>query len=123
LHVWFSTKGRKAILVEEIRLAVLGSFKATAARLGVRILQQEAIEDHVHMLLVIPGNLKLADVMHDLKGRCAREVFQRYPDLPLDMQSNSLWQKSYGWRLVPQGQLEAVRRYIATQADRPFRHE
>ena len=39
------------------------------------------------------------------------------------MGSNSFWQKSYGARLVPPEQLQAVRGYIRTQSERPLRRE
>jgi putative transposase len=122
-HVWFSTKHRKPVLVEEIRELVLAWFNEVATAKGINILQLEAIEDHVHILLRLTPDQALPDVMHDLKGRTAREVFRTFPELPLDMKSNSLWQRSYGWRVVPPEQIRAVQRYIATQEFRPFRHE
>jgi putative transposase len=123
LHVWFSTKGRRPVLVEEIKAAVLANIAAIATRIGVRIVEMEAIEDHVHLLLELRQNQKLSTVMHDLKGATARRVFVRFPELPLDMKSHSLWQRGYGWRLVPPEQIETVRRYIASQSDKPLRHE
>ena len=83
----------------------------------------EAVEDHVHLLLDLQGNQSLSVVMHDLKGASAREVLRLFPDLRIDLAASSLWQKGYGWRLVPEGQTEAVRRYIETQETRPLRHE
>jgi putative transposase len=122
-HVWFSTKGRKPALVGEIRDAVLTLFRETALRRSVTLILFEALEDHVHLLLALQPEQSLPAVMHDLKGASAREVFRRYPDLRLDMQTNSFWQKSYGWRRVPSDQIESVKHYIGTQVDRPLRHE
>ncbi len=122
-HVWFSTKARRPVLVDEIRFFVLETMKEVAAGNGTCILEMQAIEDHVHLLLALRPDQKLATVMHDIKGATARAVFLRYPDLPLDMKSNSLWQKSYGARPVPDDQIETVKQYIRTQEDRPLRHE
>jgi REP element-mobilizing transposase RayT len=61
--------------------------------------------------------------MHDLKGASARAVYLKYPELRLDMQSNSFWQKSYAQRLVWPNQIGTVRHYIRTQDQRPLRHE
>ena len=122
-HVWFSTKGRKPVLVEGIREAVLSLIRKNAAKAGVRVVEAEAIEDHVHLLLVLSAGQSLADVMHQIKGASAREMLHRHPELSFDMKSESFWQKSYGARPVPPGQIEVVRTYITTQSDRPLRHE
>jgi putative transposase len=122
-HVWFSTKGRQPVLVEAIRECVLESFDAVAQRDGVTIGALEAIEDHLHVLLILKPEQSLPRVMHDLKGASARQVLSRFPELRIDMATTSFWQKSYGWRLVPPEQIEVVSRYIKTQGDRPLRHE
>jgi putative transposase len=122
-HVWFSTKGRKPALVDEIRDFVIASFDQVAVERGLVILEVEAIEDHVHLLLALRRDQRLATAVHDLKGATARSVYARYPELRLDMRSDSLWQKSYGARAVPEEEIENVRRYIRTQEDRPLRHE
>jgi putative transposase len=121
-HVWFSTKYRQPALVGEIAEAVESSLRSIAERTEVRILEMMALEDHVHLLLTLAGNQRLSTVMHDLKGASAREIFQRFPELRIDMRSNSFWQRGYGWRAVPLSQIETVRNYIRTQPDRPLRH-
>jgi putative transposase len=122
-HVWFSTKGRKDVLHEEIRTLVLAEFARIAQACSIRLLALEATFDHVHLLVDLLPDQSLASVIHDLKGATARTVFITYPELRLDMHSNSFWQKSYGSRLVPPNQISAVRRYIHTQDERPPRHE
>ena len=100
-HVWFSTKGRKPVLVEEIRETVLSLIRANAGRAGVRLIEIEAIEDHVHLLIELGDDVTLSKVMHQVEGATAREVRRVYPELGMDMESNSFWQKSYGARSVP----------------------
>jgi len=122
-HVWFSTKHRKPALVDDIRDAVLEVFNDVARRTGIRLMAAEAIEDHVHLVLQLGAEKLLSTAVHDLKGASAREVFRRFPDLRLDMGTNSFWQISYGWRRVPDCRIEIVREYVQTQARRPLRHE
>ena len=121
-HVWFSTKGRKAALVDEIDRTVHDSFAEVAARTDVEIVEVETALDHVHLLVSLKSGQTLPTVMHDLKGAAARRVFERFPELRLDMGSNSFWQKSYGARSVPPEHMETVRSYIRTQSERPLRH-
>ena len=120
-HVWFSTKGRKRALEGEIRDDVLGLLSDIATRTGIQIVEMEAISDHAHLLLSLERGQTLASVMHQLKGASARRIFLAYPELKLDMGSNSFWQKGYGSRRVRPNEVAALRKYIRTQADRPLR--
>jgi REP element-mobilizing transposase RayT len=121
-HVSFSTKGRKPALVDEVGALIRDSFFAIAKRTGLEVLELMAIEDHVHLLLGLSDQQKLSTAMHDLKGASAHEVFGTFPELRFDMGSNSFWQKGYGARLVHDDEVETVRHYIRTQADRALRH-
>jgi REP element-mobilizing transposase RayT len=72
-------------------------------------------------LLRIASQGDLPDVMHLLKGASSRAVTLAYPEMRAAM-GKSFWQKKYGWRPVPEDQLDIVRRYIRTQDQRPPRH-
>ena len=91
-----------------------------ADRAGIDLLELEIAFDHVHLLLRANGRRELPSAMHQLKGATARSVFQRYPELKIDMGSNSFWQKGYGWKGVIQSQAKGLRDYIRTQALRPL---
>jgi REP-associated tyrosine transposase len=122
-HVWFSTKWRRPVLAGEIRDFILAMLASIAADKGITILEAEAIEDHVHLLVCVKQQQRLPAIMHDLKGATARAVFLRYPELRFEMETGSFWQKSYGSRLVWPNQIGTIRRYIRTQDQRPLRHE
>jgi putative transposase len=122
-HVWFSTKRRKSALYEEIRETVLNELTRIARENSIHILAIEAIADHVHILMELDADQSLASAMHRLKGASARTILLKYPELRLDMHTNSFWQKSYGSRSVPGQQVDVVRRYIQTQEERPLRHQ
>jgi REP element-mobilizing transposase RayT len=76
----------------------------------------------MHLLLNLRDDQKLPVVMHDLKGASSRAVHAAVPGLQLDMGTFSLWQKGYGSRIVSPVEVDAVRRYIRTQMDRPLRN-
>jgi len=120
-HVWFSTKDRKDVLIEELRDLVLSEMRRLAIAANVDLIAAETEYDHLHLLLRVPDPRNLSSVMHLLKGSSSRTVTVTYPDLRAEM-GKSFWQKSYGHRLVPEGQLEVVLRYIQTQDDRSPRH-
>ena len=121
-HVWFSTKKRAEALQDERRDFVLQCFRNIAADNTIDLIEAEAQFDHVHLLLRATDKPELSRFMMLLKGISSREVFLREPELRLSMGSPVFWQKRYGYRLVPEDQIETVRRYIRTQLDRPLRH-
>jgi len=120
-HVWFSTKGRKPILVEDLKDLVLSEFQRLAKVAEVKVVESAAEYDHIHLLLRLKDQNDLPDVMHLLKGSSSRSVTLRFRELRDEM-GRSFWQKSYGWRPVPEDQVEVVRHYIRTQGQRPVRH-
>jgi putative transposase len=121
-HVWFSTKGRNAVLEGDIENAIRDSIMRIASEDNIGLLQFELNYDHVHLLIGIDGAERLPWAMKQLKGRSAYELFRQIPELKLDMHSDSLRQKGYGWREVLPHEVEVVGRYILSQKDRPHRH-
>jgi putative transposase len=121
-HVWFSTKRRLPALQGEIDDFVNATMHEVASRWEISIVEMQTAFDHVHLLIDVRTGQTLPSVMHQLKGATARAVFLEFPDLRMDMESNSFWQKSYGARFIPPKQVSAVRQYIRSQPERPLRH-
>jgi REP-associated tyrosine transposase len=117
-HVWFATKRRKWILLGEVQEAAKRELEEIARDRGIRLLECEAIVDHVHLLLEVSDKGMLPRAMNDLKGISARHLFLAFPELKLDAQANHFWQEGYGAKLVPAGAIEPTKRYIQTQWER-----
>ena len=100
-HVWFSTKGRKIAFDGELGTEMKRILLGIARDKGIRLIELELIADHVHLLVEVDQRQSLPDVMKQLKGASARFIFLRYPELKIDMKSESFWQKGYGRRWVP----------------------
>ena len=120
--VWFSTKGRKEVLEGDIDDDVKLAIEEAASRAGIEVAEIETAFDHVHLLLRLSGTQTLSSAMHRLKGASARTVLVQNPELVIDLTDRHLWQRGYGWRNVPAGQVATVRRYIQTQQHRPHRN-
>ena len=121
-HVWFSTKGRRQALEGELGGDVRQLLFQTAERADIHLLDIEAVADHVHLLIELPGTQTLSSAMHRLKGATSRHIFLKYPELKVDLAHNSFWQKGYGWRKIDPAEAPAVKHYIQTQRNRPLRH-
>ncbi len=122
-HVWFSTKGRKPVMEGEIGDDIMRLLLETARRTAIRVLEVETVADHAHLLIEVAEDQTLSGIMHQVKGASARQIFLMYPDLKLDMEHNSFWQKGYGRRKMTPAEIPAVRNYIRTQQDRRLRHD
>jgi putative transposase len=123
-HVWFATKSRKWLLEEGDVLDAIRELLPSIARENViRLVEFEALVDHVHLLLELDDKAELPRAMMMLKGVSSRRVFERFPGLKVDAKTNSFWQAGYGSKIVAPGSLNATRRYIATQWDRLEKYE
>jgi putative transposase len=113
-HVWFGTRSRKWLLQGEIPDAAKQEFDAIAERQNIKLLEREAIVDHVHMLLDSPDKDSLSRAMNFLKGASARALFLRYPSIKMDAETNSFWQRGYGSKVIPPQREQQIREYIRT---------
>jgi putative transposase len=120
-HVWFSTKKRQPVLVDDLRELILTELRRLALVADIGLIEAETDYDHVHLLLRVKDAGDLPDVLHLLKGSSSRSVTLRYPELRAEM-GKSFWQKSYGARPLPEEQLGTVRWYIRTQDQRSPPH-
>ena len=91
---------------------------AAAERHSIKLIEHEAIVDHVQLLLDVADRASLSRAMHMIKGASARRVFQRLPDLKMQAGVRSLWQARYGWKEVPPEAMVNIREYIRTQWER-----
>jgi REP element-mobilizing transposase RayT len=108
-HVVFSTKERMPLIRAEIQPRLWSYTSAIARNHRIHVLAIGRTSNHVHVLLVLPADQKLADVVRTLKcnsSRWMREGDRRFG-----------WQEGYGAFSVSPSQLLNVERYIARQAE------
>jgi putative transposase len=122
-HIWFATKSRKWLLVDEVQEAAKAVLADIAREKGLALLEHEAIVDHVHLLLELDDRAKLPRAMNDLKGISARRLFEMFPDIKLDAHTNHFWQEGYGSKIVSAQAIETTKRYIQTQWERLDNYE
>jgi REP element-mobilizing transposase RayT len=112
LHVVFSTKGRTAWITpdiaERLYLYIGGIVRAEK---GV-LYDIGGVEDHVHMYMRWRPDGSISDLMRTVKARSSKWVHDTYPAL-----GSFAWQEGYSVFSVSKSQEEAVKRYIAGQAE------
>ncbi len=112
LHVVFSTKHRAPWITAEIaeRLyAYMGGI--VRAEKGV-LYSIGGVEDHVHLYLRWRPDGSVSDLMRTVKARSSKWVHSTFPS-----HAEFVWQEGYSVFSVSKSQEEAVKKYIAGQAE------
>ena len=112
LHIVFSTKHREQWITTELadRLYPYMGGIVRAER-GV-LYDIGGVDDHVHMYLRWRPDESVSDLLRTIKARSSLWVHQTLPSL-----GAFAWQEGYSVFSVSKSQEEAVRKYIANQAE------
>lgn len=111
LHVVFSTRAREARLrpdlAERLYPYLGGIIRAERGLLyGIG-----GVADHVHLYLRWRPDDSISDLMRTVKARSSRWIHETFP-----AQASFAWQEGYAVFSVSPSQEEAVKKYIAGQA-------
>jgi putative transposase len=107
VHCVFSTKQRSQLIRDPESLWAY--VRGIARNLKFDLLAIGGTDDHVHILLALPGNRNLADVMRDIKANSSRHM--------RELGVGFAWQDGYSGISVSPSQINAVKRYIANQKE------
>lgn len=112
LHIVFSTKGRTPWITPDVA-ARLYPFMGGIVRAEKGVLYAiGGAEDHVHMYVRWRPDGAVSDLMRTVKSRSSKWVHQTYPKL-----AAFSWQEGYSVFSVSKSQEDAVKAYIAKQAE------
>ena len=105
VHCVYSTKNRRKSIREPER--VWNMTREIARNLKIDIKAIGGTRNHVHLLLALPSNRNLADILRDLKSSSSLILRQE--------NRGFRWQDGYGAISVSPGAVQAVIRYIQNQ--------
>lgn len=110
VHVIFSTKDRRPVLVEEI-LPELFAYLATVARnAGCDCYRVGGVADHVHLAIRLSRTKSVAEIVEELKSSSSRWLKTKGV-------SEFAWQRGYAAFSVGPADLDALVGYIAGQEE------
>ena len=113
VHVVFSTKRQEPYLAEpSLRAAVHASLAEACKAAGGAAVAVGGTEDHVHLLVRLPAELSVADLVRELKRESSGRLKRTHPEL-----LRFHWQAGYGAFSVSASQAAAVRRYVRSQPE------
>ena len=99
-HIVWAPKYRRRVLTGEVRKRVLELFSRIAEEYGFEIIEQEVVEDHVHVFVSAPPKISPSDVVRVLKSISARELFREFSGLRKTFWKRELWEDGYFIRAV-----------------------
>ena len=110
IHAIFSTKDRQPLLQGDLPPRLFPYMCKIAQRYGGRIHIIDGASDHVHLLISIPTDRSLAEMMRVVKCNSSRWVRQEFPE-----RRDFGWQQGYAAFSVSHSKRQAVYEYIAKQ--------
>jgi len=114
-HIWFQTKYKKYILINEIDAAADMLFRQIAETKGFQFLAYGSLLDHVHILVGLTDFQSLPTAVKMFKGISSRRISQTFPALRQQAKINSIWAKRYNYKEVAKENLPVVIKYINGQ--------
>ena len=75
--------------------------------------------DHVHLLLSVPPNIAVSDLVQRLKGRSSRKMLDEFGELRRQFWGQHLWAR--GYFVASSGNVtdEVIAQYIEMQTEKP----
>lgn len=102
-HLVWPTKNHQPLITPNIEKELFRYMIKKSEQLGVRILEINGTENHIHIIIEIPPKLSIAEVVHRLKGSSSHEFSELY------------WAVGYGAFTVSERNLNAAINYVHNQ--------
>ena len=94
-HVVFSPKYRRKEIYGEKRKEIGKILRKLCEQKGVEIIEANACEDHIHMLLSIPPKTSVSSFMGFLKGKSSLMIFERFSNLKYKYGNRHFWCRGF----------------------------
>ncbi|MEK6706630.1 MAG: IS200/IS605 family transposase [Bdellovibrionota bacterium] len=123
-HIVWIPKYRREVLVGKIPARLKEILEEIAQTYGLKIIAQEIMPDHVHVLVEAPPKYSPSMIVQMLKGISSRKLREEFlPQLKKHIwKEGVLWATGYYAASVSDGATtEIVKEYIETQWDRPYK--
>lgn len=115
-HIVWITKYRKLILRGEVGKRVRELIRQTCASLDVYIVKGHVSKDHVHLLVSVPPNLAVSELVKRVKGRSSRRVLEEFGELRKVYWGRHLWARGYFATSTGNVTDEIIAEYIEKQS-------
>ncbi|CAN5134236.1 IS200/IS605 family transposase [soil metagenome] len=112
MHCVFSTKGRRPIITQALSERLIPYIGRIARANGIILIAAGGIEDHIHLLILLPKTLSISKAMQLIKGGSSKWIHDTFPK-----HSSFEWQEGYGSFSVSTSNKSRVIDYINKQRE------
>ncbi len=110
IHVIWSTKERRPLIPDALRLGLHGYMAGILKNLESPALTINSVADHVHVLCQLSKNLAACKLVEEVKKSSSKWMKEQGV-------ADFAWQHGYGAFSVSQSNVDAVRKYIEDQPE------
>ena len=114
-HFVWIPKYRRDILVGEVAEYAREVLEKILKELGCEALAVEVMLHHVHVFTLCPPRYSPSYIANYLKGKSARRVLDRFPELKTKATHGKLWSRSYFVATVGNVTADIVKKYVEKQ--------
>ena len=113
-HLVFAPKFRRKEIYGQLKADIGQILRKLCEQKGAEILEAEACPDHIHMLVMIPPHLSVAQFVGFIKGKSTLMIFDRHANLKYKYGSRHFWCRGYYVDTVGRNKA-AIQEYIKNQ--------
>lgn len=94
-HLVFAAKYRRQLIYGKIKQDIDKMLRELCERKGIEIIEAECCKDHIHMLVRIPPQYSVSEIMGYLKGKSSLMIFDKYANLKYKYGNRHFWCRGY----------------------------
>src|SRR3989344_6214834 len=94
-HIVFPVKYRKALLVDDIPLAISRIAQEIGERYDIKFERLGYDKDHIHILASFPPKHSGSTVVRIFKSINAKQLFKQFPALRKDLRGGEFWSDGF----------------------------
>ncbi len=116
-HIVWVPKYRYRVLKGVVGKEVYNCIQVFTGQKECEVVELNVMEDHVHLIFMVPPKVSISEMMGVLKGRTAIRIFKQYPYLKQKPYwGNHLWAPGYCVDTIGLDE-EMIRKYVKYQED------
>lgn len=115
-HIIWCTKYRRKLINPLVEQRLKQIISAVAKERNAEILEMEADQDHLHLLVFVDPQYGIHRLVKQMKGRSSRILRQEFPHTKSRVPT--LWTNSYCCITVGGAPLAVIKQYIESQKDK-----
>lgn len=112
IHAIFGVKNRKPLLNKELREKLIFHLLEKLEEINCKTRIINGAKDHLHLLLLLPNELSISQLMKNLKGESSHWINQT--DF---LDTKFSWQTGFGAFSISESNVKQVQRYIENQEE------